>query len=258
MLLTHVIRTPQKTHLTARSQRRGEHIVVLEEGQIPGGTNQSRQLQFRLSINPEPRNLGPNSSKDEIDQFEKNRRDFTRRLQESIAKALPDFSKKYLTKHYAETRQGLAESLQQAKLEALNAKNLSDQLTASNAISESYSQQLAEISRQQIAAKLSLVGMQAREKAITDQIAKTQAKMQEKTDVDETIKNLQQLLQLRTQRLEDLKKMSDLKVTPSADAQNAEADVLSAKIELDKTRAALRRANGASNSMPGTTSSVES
>jgi hypothetical protein len=222
--------------------KQGEYIVVFQEGEIPGGTSQLQQLQFRLSVNPDPRFPLSNSSKDQIGQFEKARSNFTHRLKENIAKALPNFSKDYLTKLLAENREGLEKTLQQAKDEATDAQK---QLLASTGMpAEKISEQLAEISRQQIAAKLSLVGMDAREKAIADQIAKTQAKMQQQTDSDETIKNLEQLLQLRTERLENLKKMSDLKVAPATDVQSAEADVLSAKIELDKTRAAFRRANG--------------
>jgi DNA repair exonuclease SbcCD ATPase subunit len=84
----------------------------------------------------------------------------------------------------------------------------------------------------------------ARQSAIAQEIAKIQAKMEEQTASDETIKNLEHLLELRTARLEDLKKMHDAGVVQTTDVQTAEADLLSAKIELDKTRAALKRANG--------------
>ncbi|HZZ27216.1 MAG TPA: hypothetical protein VFE46_04345 [Pirellulales bacterium] len=161
---------------------------------------------------------------------------------ENLSKVLPDFSAAYITKQLAERRENLQKELQALQNHVASAHDVLDHNVGMP--SEKFSEQLAEISRQQITVKLSLVGMEAREQAIAKEIAQTQQKMFEKTASDDTVKNLEHLLQLRTERLERLKKMRDTGAVPATDEQTAEADVLTAKIELDKSRAALKRANG--------------
>ncbi|HTQ38134.1 MAG TPA: hypothetical protein VMJ32_03850 [Pirellulales bacterium] len=170
------------------------------------------------------------------------REKISRRIIEKVAAALPDFSRDYIAKRLSDSQQQLEQQLTKIRDQESRAQN--DVIRSSGMPSEKYSEQLAEISRQQIAAKLSLVGMDARQKAIDNEMAKTQIKMHDSADSDDTLKSLERLLELRTERLETLKKMRDSGVAPTADMQAAEADVLSSKIELDKTRSALKRANG--------------
>ncbi len=104
--------------------------------------------------------------------------------------------------------------------------------------------ELAEISRQEVTAELSLVGMDAREHAIHDQMARIEATMDQKNSSDETLQNLEQLLKLRSARFENLKKQQAAGVITVEELQGAESEMLAAKIDFEKTRNSIKRANG--------------
>ena len=178
----------------------------------------------------------------EVREYQAKLKSLSHQIETSIAKALPDFSKNYLAKTYSDEEKQATKDLADWQTKASNARN--DLASFTGLPPEKFAEQLAEISRQQIAAELALVGMQARDQAINDEIKKTELRLATKTDSDETIKNLITLLQMRVDRLDSLKKLQAAGVAPTQELQSAEADVLSAKIELDKTRAALKRTSG--------------
>ena len=169
-------------------------------------------------------------------------RKFARLLAEKLARELPDFSMEYLKKRFAD---GVAEREAILKLSETN-REAAHKILAENAglPPERAAEQLAEVSRQQIGARLALVGMEAREKAIIDEIKKTEAKLTGKADNDETIQGLEKLLMLRVQQLDRMKALRTKNAIAEQEVQPAEAGVLSAKIELDKAKAALERTSG--------------
>jgi hypothetical protein len=200
-------------------------------------------LELMLHFEPPLHRDAGFSSRQEFLDF--NRR-LSRGIEEAIAKAFPDFSKDILSKSYADQEKQLTKNLADWQTKAADARNDLSRFSARTPglPPEKFAEQLAEISRQQIAAELALVGMQARDQAINDEIKKTELRLASKTDSDETIKNLITLLQMRIDRFDSLKKLQAAGVAPTQELQSAEADVLSAKIELDKTRAALKRTSG--------------
>lgn len=167
---------------------------------------------------------------------------FSRQLAQKLAQDLPDFSREYLKKRMVD---GVAMFESKIKLAQANRDALQKTLTESAGLPrEKSAEQLAEVSRQLIGARLALVGMEARESAIADQIKKTEAKMAGATESDETLRGLEKLFALRSEQLNRLKQLRSKNAVAEQEVQTREAGVLSAKIELDKAKAALKRASG--------------
>jgi len=168
----------------------------------------------------------------------------SREIAQKTIELFPDFSRDYIKKQLKENE---AEFDKQFREADQTLSGLRDQVAHYTGLpAEKAAEQLAEISRQQIAVQLSLVGMEAREKAIAGEIDKYKEQVEAKVTRDETLSNLQRLLKLRLDQLERLKQI-DTKakgVVSQEDIQKGEADVLAVKIDLDKTRAALNRSAG--------------
>jgi DNA repair exonuclease SbcCD ATPase subunit len=165
-----------------------------------------------------------------------------RTIEEKTIAAFPDFSRDYIKKQLNDRQAQLEKELSQAigSIDQLRTEIARD----TGLPTEKAAEQLAEISRQQIDAELALVGMEAREKAIAREIEKCKSRMEDSEAKDETVSTLQRLLKLRMDRLDREKQLHQTGVSPEQDVRAAEADVLTAKIDLDKTRAALKRAAG--------------
>jgi hypothetical protein len=169
-------------------------------------------------------------------------RKLARVIAETLAKGLPDFSVEHLKTRLADRAAQTDLQLKQAEVERLTAQKMLAESTGLP--SEKTAEQLAEVSRQLIGARLALVGMEAREAAIADQIKKTETKMAGATESDETLRGLEKLLMLRNEQLGRLKTLRSNGAVAESEVQTAEAGVLSAKIELDKSKAAIKRASG--------------
>ena len=220
----------------------GERKLGKTRIHINGVYLQSTDRQYltaRLEIEPAIRAEIPWP---EVREYQAKLKNLSHQIETAIAKALPEFSKNYLAKTFSVEEKQVSKDIDDCQTKAANARNDLSRFTGLPP--EKFAEQLAEISRQQIAAELSLVGMQARDQAINDEIKKTELRLDAKTGSDDTIKNLDRLLQMRIDRLDSLKKLQAAGVAPTQELQSAEADVLSAKIELDKTRAALKRSSG--------------
>ena len=105
-------------------------------------------------------------------------------------------------------------------------------------------EQLATFGQQQTAARLALVGMDARAKALAEELKATESRTQEQAKGDEVLVSLARLLALREQQIERMKSLQARNSVSQQEVQNAEADMLSAKIEYAKRREALLRTNG--------------
>jgi hypothetical protein len=159
----------------------------------------------------------------------------------SIVKELPDFSREFQKNHFQAQIVAAQKELAALTSEAAEADawvHREDPMPI-----EKTAEQLAETSRQLISTQLALAGMKAREQAIREAILATSQKMDAASD-DRTVKNLEQLHKLRADRLERLKQLTATGAASQDDVQKAEADVLAAEIDTDKTRSAVKRAAG--------------
>ena len=205
--------------------------------QVRNALKTEKGIGIVLNFHPDLKvKLSPN------EDVNKRMQTLARAIEEKTIAALPDFSRGYIKKQLTDRQSDLEKELSQA-IDAIN--QLRTEIARDTGLpAEKAAEQLAEISRQQIAAELALVGMEAREKAIAREIEKCRARMDDSEAKDETVSTLQRLLKLRMDRLDREKQLHQTGVSTEQDVRTAEADVLTAKIDLDKTRAALKRAAG--------------
>ena len=214
----------------------------LPPGEVPVWVNMSRlppnnELRWEISTNnvPIPSNIPLPDAAALI-------RKLKRQIETNVAKALPDFSRDYIKKYLVRVQESVTKELEQQRNEADVLRQKIGHLTGIP--TDKVADELAEISRQEVAAELSLVGMDARESAIHDQMAKIASQMDQKNNNDETLENLQRLLKLRIERFDNLKKQQAAGVITVEELQGAESEMLAAKIDLEKTRNSVKHANG--------------
>jgi hypothetical protein len=224
---------------TTQSGAQGENGIVVSVGMIARDFAGRRHI--RVGLRSPSSFAGPKSTA-AAEAAQQIARKLARAIEEKTIAVLPDFSRDYIKKQLTDRQSQLEKQLQDAE-NKLN--QLRSEITRDTGLpSEKAAEQLAEVSRQQIAAELALVGMEARERAIAREMEKCRARMDESEAKDETVGTLQRLLKLRMDRLDREKQLHQTGVSPEQDVRTAEADVLTAKIDLDKTRAALKRAGG--------------
>jgi len=156
-----------------------------------------------------------------------------RLIRTKVADDLPGFSQRFLKQEltWGEKREAELNRLQVARDIALLSP-------------AKVEEQLAAFGQQQTAARLALVGMDARAKALAEEIKRTESQARDHAQSDEVLVSLARLLALREQQVERMKALQVRNSVTQQEVQNAEADMLSAKIEYAKRREALLRANG--------------
>lgn len=164
-------------------------------------------------------------------------------FQDLLAKQLPRYSPEYLRKFLETTKAELETWLREAQQKRDELTAQLDKLRQHDPIPvEKAAEQLIEIDRQLLSARLSAAGLEARELAIEEHIARF-----EKQDLSESDKallaNLQKIYELRQENLKRVKAVDSAGTAYVADQlQKAETDVLSAKMEYEKAKSAARGA----------------
>ncbi len=154
-------------------------------------------------------------------------------IQNKLADDIPRYSERFVKKAvtWNEEREAELRRLQiERDMAPLSAAKVEDQL--------------ANFGQQQTAARLTLVGIEARVKALTEEVKQTEVRAQKNTEGDDALASLARLLALREQQVERTKALAARNSISQQEVQNAEADMLTAKIEYAKRREALLRAHG--------------
>jgi hypothetical protein len=172
------------------------------------------------------------------DQFDKIKKKYL----QSIAGDVKEFSQKYFDETY-EKAHALAETRKDEEANAC--ANLSNDFR--NLQLQSYAElpyekvadHLADLQRQQLTIKLSLAGMDARKKAIQDQINIAQKRMaiaaeeaKKNNDSNSLLRGLHELVDLRMKQAKIVRQQNESGVATPAEAAETDAKVLEAKIQL--------------------------
>lgn len=203
-----------------RKLKKGEVDVVVRVGSPDSdSTNGPYRVQIRVQLSPTP-------TRSEYDRI-------IRLIRTKIVDDLPDYSQRYLKQEltWGEKREAELNRLQVARDMAFLSPVKVDE-------------QLATFGQQQTAARLSLVGMDARAKALAEEIKRTESQARDHAESDEVLVSLARLLALREQQVERIKTLQARNSVTQQEVQHAEADMLSAKIEYAKRREALLRNSG--------------
>jgi hypothetical protein len=166
--------------------------------------------------------------------------EIARRTLEQIAPLVRDLSRKALTEVLQPALESAEKSLVDGHRSIQSLRNRLNELSTNHELpAEKLIDRLADLQQQRMNALLALDGMDARQKAIEEQIALTKARIdhdaqaaQQNGATAEMIATLKDLVKLRTANLDRLNQLRQSGVAPQSEFDDASAKLLEAKIQL--------------------------